>query len=75
MTDKAPKMLSVRRDEKLARALRVIGHTGMNDSDATKWALTMAANILELAWVNGHEKLGATPEGVLQGEGLRITVV
>ncbi|KUN94509.1 hypothetical protein [Streptomyces caeruleatus] len=62
MTDKSPKRLSVRRDEKLSRALRVIGHTDMNDSDATKWALNLAANILELAWVNGHEKLGAIPD-------------
>ncbi|MGW3122229.1 hypothetical protein ACWDBW_34725 [Streptomyces sp. NPDC001107] len=61
-TAKTSKVLSVRRDDKLRRALSVIGQTGMSDSDATKWALTIAANILELAWQNGHEAPGAIPD-------------
>jgi len=61
-TSKTPKVLSVRRDDKLRRALSVIGQTGTSDSDATKWALTIAANILELAWKNGHEEPGVIPD-------------
>ncbi|MCL8016478.1 hypothetical protein [Streptomyces sp. AS02] len=62
MTDKTPKMLSVRRDERMQRALRVIGQTGMNDTEATKWALHIAANVLALAWMNGHEAVGVIPD-------------
>lgn len=62
MTKKASKVLSVRRDWCLNRALGIIRQTGMSDSDATKWALTLAANILELAWRNGHETAGAIPD-------------
>ncbi|MCX5421839.1 hypothetical protein [Streptomyces sp. NBC_00078] len=62
MSEKTSKVLSVRGDDKLRRALSVIGQTGMSDSDATKWALTVAASILELAWRNGHEELGVIPD-------------
>ncbi|SDM62572.1 hypothetical protein SAMN04487981_10233 [Streptomyces sp. cf386] len=62
MNAKPPKVLSVRRDGGLNRALGIIRKTGMSDTDATKWAMTIAANILELAWVNGHEELGVVPD-------------
>lgn len=62
MIKKTPQVLSVRRDWRLNRALDIIRQTGMTDSDATKWALTLAANILELAWTNGHETTGVVPD-------------
>ncbi|MCT9077190.1 hypothetical protein [Streptomyces fulvoviolaceus] len=62
MTKKTPKVLSVRRDWRVNRALGLIRETGMTDSEATKWALTLAANVLELAWKNGHEASGVIPD-------------
>ncbi|MEU6389934.1 hypothetical protein [Streptomyces sp. NPDC046939] len=59
---KWPKILSVRRNAKINRALSIISATGMNTTEATEWALNMAANCLALAWENGHEKPGVMPD-------------
>ncbi|MFG3022094.1 hypothetical protein ACGFZQ_26685 [Streptomyces sp. NPDC048254] len=34
----------------------------MTDTGATEWALTVAANVLELAWKHGHEAPGVVPD-------------
>lgn len=48
--------------EESARALRVIRETGMSQSDAIRWALTISANLLEHAWSRGHEDRGVVPQ-------------
>lgn len=55
------KNLSVMRTDETDRALRIIRQTGMDQSQATRWALTIAANILESAWLYGHEVRGSIP--------------
>lgn len=43
-------------------ALALIRTTGMNQSEAIRWALSLGANILQHAWVNGYETRGKVPE-------------
>lgn len=56
------KNLSVMRTDETDRALRILKETGMDQSTATRWALRIAANILEYAWINGHEDRGTVPQ-------------
>jgi hypothetical protein len=56
------KNLSVMRTDDLDRNLRVIRETGKGQSEATRWALYVAANILQHAWHNGHAERGTIPE-------------
>ncbi|MFC4501780.1 MULTISPECIES: hypothetical protein [Streptomyces] len=59
---KAPKILSVRRTPKMNGDLATIRQAFGNDTDATQWALKVAANILRYAWMNGHEEPGRIPD-------------
>lgn len=54
--------LSVARTDESDRALETIKQTGMSQSDATRWALVVASNLLENAWRNGHEVRGVVPD-------------
>lgn len=56
------KNLSVMRTPASDRHLRIIRETGMSQSEATRWALKIAANCLEMAWANGHEDRGKVPD-------------
>lgn len=56
------KNLSVMRTDESDKALKIIRETGMDQSQATRWALKIAANILEYAWLNGHEDRGVVPQ-------------
>lgn len=56
------KNLSVMRTDESDRALRVIRETGMDQSEATRWALKIAANLLEYAWLFGHADRGTVPD-------------
>ncbi|WP_395759454.1 hypothetical protein OIE82_27010 [Streptomyces althioticus] len=56
------KNLSVMRTEESDRALKTIMETGMDQSTATRWALKFAANVLQAAWLAGHEERGKLPE-------------
>ncbi len=59
---KTPKVLSVRRNPKMNGDLATIRQALGNDTDATQWALNIAANILRYAWLYGHEKPGSIPQ-------------
>jgi hypothetical protein len=50
------------RTEESDKHLKVIRETGMDQSKATRWALMIAANVLEYAWQYGHEDRGVIPE-------------
>lgn len=56
------KNLSVMRTDGSDEALDLIKETGMSQSEATRWALSLAANILQYAWVNGYEDRGTVPQ-------------
>lgn len=56
------KNLSVMRTDETDKALKTLRETGMSQSEATRWALMVAANILEYAWLFGHEDRGTVPE-------------
>jgi len=56
------KNLSVMRTDDSDRHLAIIRETGMSQSEATRWALKIAANILRHAWDNGHEDHGVVPK-------------
>lgn len=56
------KNLSVMRTDDLDKALELIKETGMSQSEATRWALIMAANILQHSWVQGYEDRGKVPQ-------------
>ncbi|WP_371665963.1 hypothetical protein OG306_33075 [Streptomyces sp. NBC_01241] len=56
------KNLSVMRTDGSDEALELIRETGMTQSEATRWALSLAANILQHAWVYGYEEHGKVPE-------------
>jgi hypothetical protein len=56
------KNLSVMRTDESDRHLRVIRETGKDQSEATRWALKITANILEYAWLYGHADRGEVPE-------------
>jgi len=43
-------------------ALALIMETGMSQSEATRWALSLSANILQHAWVYGYEDRGTVPQ-------------
>lgn len=53
---------SAMKTEESERALRIIMETGKDQSNAIRWALTIAANLLEHAWVRGHEDRGTIPQ-------------
>lgn len=59
---RSSKNLSVLRTDQSDEALRVLKETGMSTSEATRWAMTLAANILKHAWMNGHEERGTVPQ-------------
>jgi hypothetical protein len=59
---KNPKVLSVRRTEKVNDDLATIKQALRGDTEATRWALHIAANILRHAWLNGHEVQGEIPQ-------------
>lgn len=59
---RAVKNLSVMRTDESDKALKTIMEAGMDQSTATRWALSLAANILEAAWLAGHEDRGKVPE-------------
>jgi hypothetical protein len=48
--------------EESVRALKVIQEAGMDQSTAIRWAMVLAANILEHAWQHGHEERGTLPD-------------
>jgi hypothetical protein len=56
------KNLSVMRTDGSDEALELIKETGMSQSEATRWALSLAANILQHAWVQGYEARGKVPQ-------------
>jgi len=56
------KNLSVMRTEESDRALKILMETGMGQSEATRWALKIAANILEFGWLAGFENRGKIPD-------------
>lgn len=62
MTKAAVKNLSVMRTEESDKALKIIMEAGMDQSTATRWALKLAANILEYAWLAGYEDRGTVPQ-------------
>ncbi|MEU3278189.1 hypothetical protein [Streptomyces antibioticus] len=55
---KIPQVLSVRTKGELAEALEVVLMTGLDKTEATKWAMQWAAHCLRHAWA-----LGVVPEG------------
>ena len=59
---KVVKNLSVMRTEESDKALKIIMETGMGQSEATRWALKMMANILEYGWLAGFENRGTVPQ-------------
>lgn len=59
---RATKNLSVMRTDESDRALKTLKETGMSQSEAIRWALRIAANCLEYAWLNGHEERGVVPQ-------------
>lgn len=62
MSKQVVKNLSVMRTEESDKALKLIMETGMDQSTATRWALKLAANVLEYAWLCGFEDRGTVPE-------------
>lgn len=56
------KNLSVMRTDDSDRHLAIIRETGMSQSEATRWALKIAANILKFAWEDGYEDRGTVPK-------------
>ena len=53
---------SAMKTDESERALRVLMETGKGQSDAIRWAMTFAANVLQAAWLAGHEERGVIPE-------------
>lgn len=64
--DQAPrrvvKNLSVMRTDESDRALKILKEAGMDQSTATRWALRLAANIVEYAWLAGYADRGEVPK-------------
>jgi hypothetical protein len=56
------KNLSVMRTDESDRHLKIIMEALGDQSNATRWALKLAANILEAAWLAGHEDRGKIPD-------------
>jgi hypothetical protein len=50
------------RTDESDRALKIIMEAGMDQSTATRWALKLAANILEHGWIKGYEDRGKVPQ-------------
>jgi hypothetical protein len=50
------------RTDESDKALKRIMETGMDQSTATRWALELAGNILEFAWLAGFEDRGTVPQ-------------
>jgi hypothetical protein len=59
------------RTDETDRALKIIRQTGMDQSQATRWALTLAANMLEYAWLCGHADRGSIPQMKVYYQGKR----
>ena len=59
---RAVKNLSVMRTDESDKALRTLMEAGMDQSKATRWALKIAANILEYGWIAGYEDRGTVPQ-------------
>ena len=55
------KNLSVMRTDGSDEALALLMETGMSQSEATRWALSLAANILNQGWAYGYEDRGTVP--------------
>lgn len=56
------KNLSVMRTDGSDECLELIRRTGMSQSEATRWAISLAANILQHAWAYGYEEPGKVPQ-------------
>lgn len=63
------KNLSVMWTDQMYRDLTTIKEAGMDQSEATRWAFHIAANILRHAWMNGHEEHGKVPQMRVQYRG------
>ncbi|MEU0952776.1 hypothetical protein ABZ353_10600 [Streptomyces niveus] len=50
------------RTEKSDEDLKLIRETGMSQSEATRWALKVAANLLRFAWEDGYADRGEMPD-------------
>lgn len=61
MANNKPSRLTVRRDDSLDADLSTVMRTGMTQTDATKWALHMAAQALAWMWDAGHVEPGKLP--------------
>lgn len=59
---KARKGISVRMDEIFARDLEIFARTGMNATDAVKYAVNQIAAAYERAWEQGLAAQGEVPE-------------
>lgn len=53
---------SAAKTDESERALETIMQTKMGQSEAIRWALVVASNLLENAWRNGHEVRGVVPD-------------
>ncbi|MFI5877510.1 hypothetical protein ACIBAH_34770 [Streptomyces sp. NPDC051445] len=59
---KVPAVLSVRTKGDLAEALEIVLLTGLDKTDATKWAMQWAAHCLKHAWAQGVVPEGKIPD-------------
>jgi hypothetical protein len=59
---KKPAVLSVRRDPAIDRAMKVLEHTGMTQTEITRYALQMAAFFLDHAWRTHQVPVGVIPD-------------
>jgi hypothetical protein len=66
VTKRVVKNLSVPRTDESDRSLKIIMETGKSQSEATRWALKMMANILEHGWLQGYEDRGTVPQMLVQ---------
>ena len=54
--------LSVMWTDEMWEHMKTLREAGMDQSAATRWALRIAANMLEQAWINGWEDRGVVPQ-------------
>lgn len=62
MKKRTTQNLSVMRTDDMDRDLKILKEAHGDQSTATRWALSIAANILEHAWLHGYEDRGKVPQ-------------
>ncbi|MEU0912117.1 hypothetical protein [Streptomyces althioticus] len=59
---KTVKNHSAMKTDESEKALKILMETGMDQSTAIRWAMKFTANVLEAAWLAGHEDRGTVPQ-------------